>query len=188
MSRISSFFDQERNVSVKAAMEVVAKPEAKEITLIRWFKAPRSLVWKAWTEPAYLTRWWGPLENPVCQVDLRVGGAYRIVMRSPDGIEFPLTGTFLDLRPPERLVMTMDTTEHPAEWQHLLNTYRGARKDEGIEPLELTALFAEQDDGTNLTVVAQFATVGDRDAHLTMGTTKGWGTSFDRLDALLQAM
>ena len=173
---------------MKDVMDVVAKPEAKEITLIRWFNAPRSLVWRAWTEPAHVARWWGPMENPVCQLDLRIGGAYRIVMRSPDGIDYPLTGTFLEVRPIERLVLTMDTTEHPAEWQHLLNTYRGARKNEGIEPLEMTTLFAEQDGGTNLTVVARFATVDDRDAPLTMGTTKGWSMSFDRLQALLQAL
>jgi uncharacterized protein YndB with AHSA1/START domain len=173
---------------VKSAMEVAARPEEMDITLVRRFEAPRTKVWKAWTEPSHLSRWWGPMENPVCQVDLRPGGAYRFVMRSPDGVEYPLTGIFKEVVEPARLVMTMDTSEHPLEWQHLLNTYRGVRKDAPAVPLLTTVLFDEKDGGTQLTVLARFASVADRDAHMTMGTTKGWGTSFDRLQALLETM
>ncbi len=169
-------------------MDVVARPEEREITLTRRFRASRSQVWKAWTSASLVARWYGPVENPVCELDVRLGGSYRIVMRSPDGVEYPLKGVYKEVNEPAQLVMTMDTSGHPGEWLHLFNTYRGARKDEPIQPLELTATFKEQADETTVTVLARFAEVADRDAHLTMGTTKGWNTSFDRLQALLETM
>ncbi|MCU0454389.1 MAG: SRPBCC domain-containing protein [Bacteroidetes bacterium] len=168
-------------------MHVVAPEGQTTITLSRWFAAPPEALWKAWTDPASLARWWGPFENPVCELDARRGGAYRIVMQSPDGIHFPLTGVFEDLQPPVRVVLTMSTKEHPSDWHKLFNTYRGAPKDSRADDLRLIATFAPSDGGTVLTVEARFTSVADRDAHLTMSTTKGWGTSFDRLQAVLSA-
>lgn len=168
-------------------MNVIAKPDEKEIMLTRTFKALRQNVWKAWTQPSLVARWYGPLENPVCELDVRPGGTYRIVMRSPEGVEYPIKGIYKEVDEPTRLVMTMDTSDHPAEWLHLFNTYRGARKDEPVQPLVLTARFEEQGNETTVTVLAWFADIAERDAHLTMGTTKGWSTSFDRLQALLDA-
>jgi uncharacterized protein YndB with AHSA1/START domain len=65
-------------------------------------------VFKAWTEPAHLARWWGPkgFTNPICEVDLRVGGAWRIVMRAPNGAEYPGGGVYREIVKPERLVFT----------------------------------------------------------------------------------
>jgi uncharacterized protein YndB with AHSA1/START domain len=166
-------------------MHVVAPDGEPTITLSRWFAASPEALWKAWTEPASLAAWWGPFENPVCELDARRGGAYR--MRSPDGVHFPLTGVFEDLQPPVRVVLTMSTKEHPSDWHNLFNTYRGAPKDSRADDLRLIATFAPAEGGSVLTVEARFATVADRDAHLTMSTTKGWAASFDRLGALLSA-
>jgi uncharacterized protein YndB with AHSA1/START domain len=62
------------------------------MVMTRVFDAPRELVFKAWTEPERLKRWWGPkgFTNPVCEVDVRPGGAIRIDMRAPDGVVYPL--------------------------------------------------------------------------------------------------
>jgi uncharacterized protein YndB with AHSA1/START domain len=70
------------------APENVAK---REVVITRIFDAPRDLVFKAWTDPKHMARWWGPMgfTNPICELDARVGGAWRIVMRSPAGIEYP---------------------------------------------------------------------------------------------------
>ena len=77
--------------------------------LRRTFQAPREKVFRAWTDPEELRKWWGPdgYETPIAEVDLRVGGAYRFGMRKlPDGDIFYLQGTYREVRPPERLVYT----------------------------------------------------------------------------------
>lgn len=81
---------------------------ARELHLVRMFEAPRSLVWRAWTDGALVARWWGPrmFDAPVCEVDARPGGAIRIHMRGPDGTIFPMTGVFHEVVEPERLVFT----------------------------------------------------------------------------------
>ena len=72
------------------------------------FDAPRHLVFDAMTQPEHVTRWFGCAEFalPVCEIDLRVGGAYRFVMRSPDGVDSTLQGVYRDVVRPERVVFT----------------------------------------------------------------------------------
>ena len=93
-------------------------PVRRDVTLTRVFDAPPELVWMAWTDPRHLAQWWGPksFTNPVCELDLRQGGAIRIDMRAPDGTIYPMTGTFEEIIPPERLVFTSvarDTNGNP---------------------------------------------------------------------------
>jgi uncharacterized protein YndB with AHSA1/START domain len=88
---------------------------AQEITLTRVFDAPRELVWKAWTEPEQLARWWGPdgWSNPVSEIrmDVRPGGGFKVTSVSDeDGIEMPSHGVYREVVEPERLVL-----EEPAE-------------------------------------------------------------------------
>src|SRR5277367_3006473 len=80
----------------------------REITITRIYDAPRDLVFSAWIEPHRLAAWWGPkgFTNPVCEVDARVGGAWRIVMRAPNGMEHPCGGVYREIVKPERLVFT----------------------------------------------------------------------------------
>ena len=80
----------------------------REIVVVRVFDAPRALVFKAWTDPKRLAEWWGPkgFTNPVCEADPRPGGKWRIVMRGPDGADYPHGGQYLEVTPPERIVMT----------------------------------------------------------------------------------
>jgi uncharacterized protein YndB with AHSA1/START domain len=83
-------------------------PLHAELTLTRVFDAPRELVFQVWTDSAHLARWWGPamFTSPVCRVDARPGGELYIVMRSPQGDEYPMKGVFQEVVRPERLVFT----------------------------------------------------------------------------------
>jgi len=80
----------------------------QELVFTRVFDAPRELVFKAWTSPKQVAQWWGPrgFSNPVCELDLRPGGAIRIHMRRPDGTVYPMTGVYHEIVEPERLVFT----------------------------------------------------------------------------------
>lgn len=106
----------------------------REFVISRVFDAPRVLVFTAWTDPEHMAQWWGPhgFTNPVCEMDVRPGGAHRIVMRGPDGVEYPIKGVYLEVVEPERLVMTLDCSEHPAEWHDLVNPSRQKGEGNGL--------------------------------------------------------
>src|SRR2546425_4733755 len=78
----------------------------QEFTITRDFAAPRELVWKACTDAAHLAQWWGPkgFTAPVCEWDARPGNKIYVVMRSPDGTDFPMGGQFHEVVPPERKI------------------------------------------------------------------------------------
>src|SRR5690606_5079811 len=84
-------------------------PSEREILLTRAFAAPRRLVFAAWTQPEHVVRWWGgcrAMTMPVCEIDLRVGGQFRYLLRMPDGSEFPFKGEYREVVAPEKLVHT----------------------------------------------------------------------------------
>jgi uncharacterized protein YndB with AHSA1/START domain len=92
---------------------MTAQPESKkligkEFVITREFEAPRELVFKAWTDPWHLAQWWGPrgFTNPVCEWDARPGKAIHVVMRAPNGVDYPMGGEFREVTAPERLVFT----------------------------------------------------------------------------------
>jgi uncharacterized protein YndB with AHSA1/START domain len=146
--------------------------KARERVLTRVFAAPRELVFKAWTDPAHLARWWGPqgFTNPVCEVDPRPGGALRIVVRSPSGVDYPMTGTFQEIAPPERLVFTS-----------------AAQDTQGRSVLEVqtTVTFAAHGRQTHLTVQVRVIAATDAAAPYLAGMEQGWAQSLQRLAALL---
>jgi uncharacterized protein YndB with AHSA1/START domain len=80
----------------------------REFVITHQFDAPRELVFDAWIEPRHLAQWWGPkgFTNPVCKIDARPGGKIDIVMRAPNGVDYPMAGEYRDIVPPERLVYT----------------------------------------------------------------------------------
>jgi uncharacterized protein YndB with AHSA1/START domain len=162
----------------------------REFVVSRVFDAPRELVWKAWTDPKHMAKWWGPkaFTNPVCELDVRPGGAHRIVMRSPDGVEYPIKGVYREVVEPERLVMTLDCSEHPVEWHNLVKPYR--RKEERNPAGEMlsTVTFEDLDGRTKLTVRTLFDSAAIRDAILKMGMTEGWSQSLERLGEHLARM
>ena len=161
-----------------------ARIEDREVVITRTFDAPRALVFRAFTEPRHVARWWGPrgMANPVCEMDVRPGGAYRIVMRSPDGIDYPLRGVYREVVPPERIVFTADTSEHPPEWHAAMARHRGGAP---AGELVMTVLFEDAGGKTRVTIRNRFESNADRDAHFEMGMREGWSLSLDRLDEVL---
>lgn len=164
-----------------------AKPSTEPAFRISWvFDAPRELVWQAWTEPKRMAQWWGPrvMTTPVCELHVRVGGAYRIVMRAPDGTEYPMEGVFREVVAPERLVLTMDCSGHPDAWHDMVNPNRDKSKKPSVDLLQ-TITFENVSGKTRLTVCTTFASIAIRDAMLKMGMNEGWSESLDRLAELL---
>jgi len=136
----------------------------RELVLTRVFDAPRRLVFKAWTEPERVVRWWGPqgFTMPSCTMDVRPGGAFRFCMRSPEGTDHWLRGVYREIVEPERLVLT---------W-----AWEDAKGKPGHETL-VTVTFAEHGGKTKLTVHhAVFESVTIRDEHV-----RGWTEALDRL-------
>ena len=158
-------------------------PAEPEFVITRVFDAPRWLVFKAWTDPKHMAQWWGPhgFTNPVCEMDVRPGGAYRIVMRSPEGVEYPVKGVYREVVEPERLVMTMNCSEHPAEWHDLVNPKRQKGESNPAGDMLSTVTFEDLDGKTKLTIRTRFDSVAIRDSMLKMGMTEGWTQSLERL-------
>jgi uncharacterized protein YndB with AHSA1/START domain len=143
---------------------VAAEPSELTLVVGRVFDAPRRLVFRAWTRPEHLVRWWGPrgFTLPSCTVDLRPGGAFHCLMRSPEGTDHRLRCTYREIVEPERLVFTF-------AWED-----DGGRL--GPETL-VTVTFADQGGKTMLTLrQAIFETVTARNEH-----DEGWSGSLDRL-------
>jgi len=168
----------------------MSKSSDREFAITRVFGAPRELVFKAWTEPKHMAQWWGPhgFTNPVCELDVRPGGAYRIVMRDSDGVDYPVKGVYREVVKPERLVMTVDVSEHPAEWHDMVmpNHAKGDANPAGA--MLQTVTFEEQNGKTKLTIRMHFESAAIRDAFVKAGMNEGWSESLDRLaGALSQA-
>ena len=155
----------------------------REFVISRVLVAPPEMVFNAWTDAKHMTQWWGPrsFTNPVCELDARPGGAYRIVMRALDGDEYPIKGVYCEVVKPERLVMTMDCSEHPAEWHDLVKPNRRKEETNPAGEILSTVTFEELDGKTKLTVRIRFDSTAIRDAMLKMGMNEGWSQSLDRL-------
>jgi uncharacterized protein YndB with AHSA1/START domain len=167
-----------------------SQPEAadREFVITRTIDAPRALVFRAWTDPKQMARWWGPrvFTNPVCELDARPGGTFLIVMRGPDGVEYPYRGAYLEVVEPERIVYTDNTSEHPEAWHEMVNKHlRDGGEGKTSLQLHWTVTFEELDGKTKLTIRALFPTAATRDAFLKIGMSEGWAESLERLDALV---
>jgi uncharacterized protein YndB with AHSA1/START domain len=158
----------------------------RDFVITRIFDAPRELVFRTWTDAKHVARWWGPREFtiPVCELDLRVGGAYRIVMRGPDGVDCPVRGVFREIVPPEKLVMTVDCSDHSAEWHDFLDPARDKSQPPKFENLQ-TVTFEALGARTKLTILSRFPNAAIRDAALRLGMTEGWSESLDKLGEAL---
>lgn len=148
----------------------LAKPDPeRDLVIEREIDVPVALVWKAWTTPAHLRQWFVPRPWTVtaCEMDLRPGGIFRTVMRSPEGQEFPNLGCYLDVVPEQRLIFT-DT---------LLPGFRPAP-----EPFFTAALLlAPNGSGTRYTAIALHGDAEGRKKHEEMGFYDGWNTVIDQM-------
>ncbi|HUO22862.1 MAG TPA: SRPBCC domain-containing protein [Caulobacteraceae bacterium] len=143
----------------------------RAITLTRRFAAPRALVFRALTDPEHLMRWWGPngFTTPECTIDLRVGGAMRIVMQGFDGGRFPMTAVIDALNPPERLGYAFEAyidAGGPAVRGHNL------------------IVLSEVDGHTELRLIARGEGLRPEAAFMLQGMKPGWSQSLERLAAL----
>lgn len=159
--------------SPEAAAAVSA---SRELVLHRILNAPRERVFQAWTDPKMLTQWFtpSPWTTLRAELDVRPGGSNLVVMRSPDGAEFPNRGVYLEVVPNERLVITDAYTK---AWEP---------SEKPFMTLELT--LADAGDGkTDYTARVRHWTVADREAHENMGFYEGWGKATTQLEELLNA-
>jgi uncharacterized protein YndB with AHSA1/START domain len=158
-----------------------AKQETQELVITRVFDAPRELVWKAWTDPQQLMRWWGPKDftSPLSQIDLRVGGKYLFCMRSPEGQDFYSTGVYLIIDPPKEIVFTdsfADENGNVVQASHY-----GLDEDHPMELL-VTVTFEDMDGQTKMTMQQAGVPLGEIGEQA--GT--GWNQSFDKLAEILR--
>ncbi|MGE3850905.1 MAG: SRPBCC domain-containing protein [Planctomycetota bacterium] len=161
---------------------------ATDFQISRVFDAPRELVYRTWTDPVHLARWWGPrIMTAWCNADVRPGGRYRLVMVDPAGGEYPMTGVYQEVVTNERLVFTMDLSEHSAEWHDLVNPDRD--RSAGIPSLDLvcTVTFSdagEADGKTLCDIRVSMHSAAMRDRMVKMGMQQGWSESLDKLGEL----
>jgi uncharacterized protein YndB with AHSA1/START domain len=150
----------------------VAPNSDRELVIARIIDAPREKMFRAWTDPELLKQWFAPLPwtTPFAQTDVRPGGASLIVMRDPDGNEFPNRGVYLEVVENERLVFT---DAYSRAWEP------------SEKPFMTVALTFEAEGGkTRYTARVRHWTVADREAHEQMGFHEGWGQCADQLEAL----
>ncbi|HEY6395629.1 MAG TPA: SRPBCC domain-containing protein [Candidatus Binataceae bacterium] len=148
-----------------AENSIAAESADRVLVITRVFDAPRSLVFKAWTEPEHMAHWFGPRGFTVvsCKVDVRTGGSFRVHSRSPEGNDHYLQGVYREVVEPERIVSTYAWSD--AQWR--------PTRPETL----LTLTFEDQHGKTKLTLhQAFFESVTARDLH-----HGGWSESLDRL-------
>lgn len=146
----------------------------RDVTLSRVIAAPRARVFKAWIDPKQMAQWWGPqgFTNPVCEIDARPGGQILIHMRGPDGVVYPMTGTFHEVVEPSRLVFTAFAEDH--DGNRLLESHT-------------IVTFEEQDGKTTVTVQAKAVGLAPQAPQMLAGMDAGWTQSLERLAALAAA-
>lgn len=162
----------EQNLDKLAAHLPVIDPLRRELTIRRTFDAPRALVWRAWTDPKCVAAWWGPLgfTSPVCEIEPKPGGAIYIVMRAPDGTDYPMRGVFHEVVAPERLVFT--------------NFPVNAEDRQLIDGLT-TVTFTERDSKTEMILHTRAIGLVPAASFMITGMGEGWGQSIERLAEFL---
>ena len=150
---------------------VVSTPTDEQILITREFDAPRHLVFRAYTEPDLVSRWWPGRrgEMQVCEIDLRPGGAWHFVWRKSDGTEMAMRGVYQEIVSPERLV---STESWGGDWPETLNTL----------------LLSEQDGRTTITSRVLYVSKEARDAALKTGMQDGMSQTYDRLAEYLATL
>jgi uncharacterized protein YndB with AHSA1/START domain len=144
----------------------VTLPKDEQILITREFDAPRHLVYKAWTTPALVKRWWSGRrgEMTLAEIDLRVGGTWRYVMVADGGFEVAFHGEYREIVPNERIVST--------------EVYEGMPDAEALD----TVTFAEAGGRTTVTILVEHTSRAHRDAHIESGMEDGLQEAMDLLE------
>ena len=150
--------------------------KSEGLVITRVFDAPCELVWKAWTDPEHLKRWWGPknFTAPSCKMDLRVGGKYLFCMHSPDGKDYWTTGVYREIKKPERIVCTDSFADEKGNV--VPASFYGMQDDMPTEML-VTVTFEDENGKTKMTLKHAGMPAGEMGE---MAQT-GWNESFDKL-------
>jgi uncharacterized protein YndB with AHSA1/START domain len=154
---------------VSSGSATVTLPTEEQILITREFDAPRHLVYRAWTTPELVKRWWNANrgEVTVAEIDLRVGGTWRYVMVTPDGQEVGFHGEYREIVPNERIVST--------------EAYEGVPDADANATLN-TLTLTEKDGRTTLTVLVQAPSKEIRDAIVDSGMEAGMQDAMDLLE------
>jgi len=150
----------------------VTLPADTQILITREFDAPRHLVWKAYTTPDLIARWWGGEHGKVTSVEvhLRVGGTWRYVLAANEGFEVAFHGEYREISEPERLVNT--------------EIYEGAPEGVGV----VTTTLTESDGRTTLTQLCEYGSREVRDAVIDSGMESGMQESMDALEQVAASL
>ena len=153
------------------------EPDSRlDLVLERIVDVPRELVWSAWTRPEHIKKWFAPAPWTTvdCEIDLRPGGIFRVVMRSPEGQEFPSIGCYLEIIENEQLVWT----------DALAPGYRPSK-----DPFFTAVITLESHGkGTKYTALAIHKDEAGREKHERMGFYAGWAQCLDQLVAVARKM
>lgn len=155
-----------------AGKMIVTTPSDREVVVTRVFNAPRRLVFEAWTNPKYVPHWMlGPegWTMPVCEIDLRPGGAWHFVWRGTNGAEMEMRGVYREITPPERLV---STEAWGGDWPETVNT----------------VVLREQNGKTTMTLTILYPSKEARENALKTGMKDGMVPTFDRLERYLLSL
>jgi uncharacterized protein YndB with AHSA1/START domain len=147
----------------------------RELYISRHYAVPRQQVFRAWTEPKHVARWWGPKDftNPVCEIEARVGGRLNIVMRGPDGTDYPMRGIVTELRTAERFAFDFEALD-PAGKPVLSG--------------RLSVSFTDEDGKTRMSLSTYAEGLGPDAAGKLEGMETGWNQSIDRLSGWLRSL
>jgi uncharacterized protein YndB with AHSA1/START domain len=147
---------------------------AHELVLTRLIDTPREKLFRCWTEPTLLKQWFAPKPYtvPIAELDFRVGGASRIVMRSPEGQDIPCPGTYLEIVPNRKLVFT---DAYTGDWMP---------KTDGKPFMTAIISFEDEDGKTRYTATVRHWSAEDKKTHEDMGFHGGWAICADQLAAL----
>jgi uncharacterized protein YndB with AHSA1/START domain len=150
--------------------------ETFELKLTRLIDAPRSVLYRCWTEPELIKQWFTPRPwtTPVVETDVRAGGASRMIFRGPEGQEFPNNGVYLEVVPNEKLVFTDAYTE---AWVPSAKPFMTA-----------CISFTDEDGKTRYDAVVRHWRAEDKAQHEQMGFHDGWGKATDQLEALARTL
>jgi uncharacterized protein YndB with AHSA1/START domain len=138
------------------------------VVITREIDAPREQIFQAWIDPTQFARWWGPknFTNPVCEIDARSDGALNIVMRSPDGVDYPMTGKFQAVVKPARIAFSAIARDHA--------------NNPLLEALTVVT-FDEIGRRTRITVQASAVGLAPLAAKMVDGMEAGWTQSLEKL-------
>ena len=152
----------------------------RDLVLERVVDVPRELVWAAWTTPEHIKQWFTPKpwQTVDCEIDLRPGGIFRTVMRSPEGQDITNVGCFLEIVPNRKLVWTVA----------LQPGYRPSNPTFDIPAFTAIITLEPHEKGTKYVALALHKDEEGRNAHDRMGFSEGWGKALDQLVAHAKAM